>query len=449
MSFASYINAQRAPEVSVDIVCGCNSKRPVEDLLIAWDDTAEFYGPRLLCDSCSEPVIDTYFCPTCLNSFFSSVAINSKLRCGSCLNCPSCCCLLAAMVGDDGRAYLSCPACKWDSNSIGLTAASLDALRTRIRGEDGAGEAEARFNQLGAVYAARHAKMMQMETEEEDMSGVKMDRDQMRDSQTAIKTLEMKINQAGFNLGLPPHDVVHDFSEEEGHKTLEPAQVTSCRQRLMQSRARYGNQDGWPSFARLTTKLAFKDPKTEQFLVKPKAGANKTDFDKQCNAHVWLPRVTLQAAPPPLAKDQEVEVVLVFRNHSKSAAATLQLQSTEVYLQQREEDRKMAEAEGVHDDDEVLPTVVDLQDTAAATFGLPADGVAMGKAPEGDEEEVKTEATEHVAFTSQNAVGVKVKVTPKGTEGPVVFSLVATVRSEGAGDAVIYQMQVTLGPLAA
>lgn len=441
----------RKPEVAIDIVCGCALRRPVEDLLLAWEDNAEFYGPRLLCDSCSEAVIDTYFCPTCLNSFFSSVAISGKLRCGTCLKCPTCCCLLSTIVGDDGKTSLQCPSCGWDSKSIGLNEENIGQVLNCIRSKDGSKAVEDQFASLNQLYGDRHAKMMQMEMEDDDISGMATHAEGggLRNSVKAINNLEMTMAGVGLSIRLPTDNVKHDFSQDETNKALECSEVTTCQQRLMQARAKYSNKEGWPFFGRLTTKLAFKDPKTDQFLVKPKAGANKTDFDKQCNAHVWLPRVTLLEAPTALTPGQETELVLVFRNNNKTSGATLNLQSTSAYLSKREEDRKVHEAEGVHDDDEVLPSVVDLEDTADVAFALPDGGVPLGKAPEADEEEVKEEGTDHTAFTSQNAVGVKFKVTPKDAATGVAFSLVATVKSERAGDAVTYQIQVTLGPVAA
>jgi hypothetical protein len=78
----------------------------------------------LQCGSCSSAQVDTYFCPSCLNSVFTTPAFANQNRCEQCVECPVCQHTLVSSsnhasrstTGTTGGLYAyHCEYCKWSS----------------------------------------------------------------------------------------------------------------------------------------------------------------------------------------------------------------------------------------------------------------------------------------------------------------------------------------------
>lgn len=437
MSFAEYVGALRKDGCSIRLNCGCSLKRPVEDLFLSVTESEE---ARLLCDACCDPVIDTYFCPTCLNSTFSTVAINNKHRCTNCLKCPRCFSLLSNVVGGDGKVSLECPACQWDSKTIGLCEEDMKAVYAKVRAHEANEPAATMFTQLQDMFGKQHAKTMKVEEEGEWRVGEEqhaMGVDELRDNAAAVKRIETSLTNITESLWrLPKEPVKYDSTKDEARSVVDPKLVCSTKQRNAHpGNSPFTTSEAWPYFALLSAKLAYRDPFNSKFVLKPQAGAGKVSFEKNEAALSYLPKVMLKEVPN-LAANEAAPLRLVFVN-SLSVPIKLKLETTDSFL------TRTAEAEAADEvgmEDEVKPSITKQADTATVTFGQPEFQVEAAAPPAKDGEEKEAKSEVEMTVTPNEGQDVKfsfvVTLVPEEGESPPGFAHVS------------YQMFVSLGSLA-
>lgn len=132
----------------------------------------------LQCGLCTSSSVDTYFCPSCLNSVFTTPAFANQNRCEQCVTCPGCNCTLAtrasATAGGQSVYAYYCEYCKWSSEEFvppaGASRAAIapgsppnplvspeaNLLSARAKDAEGnPGQAET-FGYLLAHHRARH-----------------------------------------------------------------------------------------------------------------------------------------------------------------------------------------------------------------------------------------------------------------------------------------------------
>src|SRR5689334_1458536 len=97
MSFTDYL-AQRNDKIAVHYTCSCLRQRNVYELFVCTNEDCM----RFVCDRCTQLVVDTYFCPSCLNAFFASIASKTKARCEQCVECPCCFHTLSTVMTPSG-----------------------------------------------------------------------------------------------------------------------------------------------------------------------------------------------------------------------------------------------------------------------------------------------------------------------------------------------------------
>jgi hypothetical protein len=112
MSFATfYHHLFSNTSLNITYHCSCNTLHPLSSLFLCYDCSV------LLCPDCTTPTIDTYFCPSCLNSVFSAHAHTNGNACERCVECPVCTSTLTTIRRAQSLQYIwKCESCEWVSD---------------------------------------------------------------------------------------------------------------------------------------------------------------------------------------------------------------------------------------------------------------------------------------------------------------------------------------------
>lgn len=157
-----------AARLSLQVECSCGRLHPHAAFLYWCRSCA-----CLQCGQCAHASVDTYFCPSCLNSVFTSPAFANQNRCEQCAECPDCGCLLAPTTRPSGAVALVCEYCKYCSEDYTpaatqarsgegaglLTAPESSLLSARIKDAEQNAGANATFASLLAHYRAKTQKV--------------------------------------------------------------------------------------------------------------------------------------------------------------------------------------------------------------------------------------------------------------------------------------------------
>jgi len=176
----------------------------------------------------------------------------------------------------------------------------------------------------------------------------------------------------------------------------------------------------WPARVDLVTKMGYRCPRCDKFLIKPKAGANRTTFDVHCIAMTQLPRVTVGEFAA-LKKGDAIKFMMYFKNHLDAAI-----------------DLRFSEGE------------------AKQQVTLPSGSVSIAAYEEAAEQaEGKASALDSsddpkvIGYRSLSKVGVFFGLTPQGEQAQVSLMVHLTLRdkkAEGSSSAFSYPLIVDLGP---
>lgn len=459
--FSDYAAFMRAkPCISAKLTCGCGKLLPIEELYFSSSD----HKFALACRECTQQVIDTYYCPSCLNSFFSSMAFQGKNRCPQCANCPSCGVTLGAVAKEGGSLALRCEFCKWTSESIGLTAPTAAALFEALKEHEDASEGAKEFERLVTLYGAKASKA-QFDPKDEEPVPYKKDKDRINDVQAAVGKIETALETSREALfKLPKEPVVNEVAAG----TDSSNKGCTLAQKLANTGADVAPDQLWPKNVQLLTKLARRGA-DGRYVVKPQAGANKTSFDIANLLLNVLPRTTLSTLPE-LKKGEAAEFMIKFKN-PLDVPVTLQFATVDTTIAAKgaaEAQRAADEEAGVLDDDEEAVEqyggVVAAEGQAELSFPEASVEVAAFDeiADQNDlfaNKNTSSEADDPnvVGYRKLSTVGVKVKATPTAEEGDVLCSLVVKVttkppeRKADSADVLFntfsYQLTLNLGPV--
>ena len=164
MSYAAYLRKLHRPALSIGYACSqCLTFSPLRHLYFCTD------CQLLLCPCCTTAHVDTYYCPTCLTSVFSSSAQSSLGRCDQCVECPVCAHSLQTAFHSSTQHYsLFCANCKWSSIDRtestaphSLSAADVTVLLSQVRSRESNEPAKADCQRLIAHYRALHRQQQQ------------------------------------------------------------------------------------------------------------------------------------------------------------------------------------------------------------------------------------------------------------------------------------------------
>jgi len=474
-TFDDYATGMRArSDVTVKYTCACKNQLSLENLYYS-SSKGKF---SLACRQCSSEVIDTYYCPCTLNSFFSSMAFQGKNRCPQCASCPSCGTTLTASARDSGEYLLVCEFCKWSSqDEINLTADSPSALFDKIRAHEDEDAAAGEFDQLLQHYTTRQ-QLLKEGAKKDYLEPLPYTKNQeWHDVQAAVVQIDSAIADKNAKLWRLPQESV-DNATQAG--AAGDTNACSIQQRLANLGPPVAPERLWPKLVPLRTKNGRRAP-DGGYVIKPKAGANKTSFDIHNLALAVLPRTTLGEVSE-LKKGEPTKVLLYFKNpldvpvtfrFEEVDAALARLQQEE----QQEEQQKIADEEaGVLDDldieeDEDAPEqpvrLVATKPNITASVSVPEGNVPVAALDEiAEQNEIfasadnKVEESDDpavVGFRKLSKVGVFVEVTPLEDEGPVTCSLIVHVDADWSGstkeaDDISYsscsfQLEVTIGTL--
>lgn len=284
MSLAGYLAQLKSrPAVKVSIPCNCRILLPLEDLYFCSTPGCNI----LACNQCTTPVIDTYFCPSCLNSVFSTKAFEAKHKCRQCAVCPSCSQTLGVAAKENDEHYLKCEYCKWSSDMVGLTGTSASALFDALMTHEEQSPVSQEFDRLLTLLGDKVAPKKTKKLVEEPHKAP-----EFQDVVAAVARVEAAENKKKKALHILPKEAVVNASAvaaKDGDNS-----TCTIQQRLAHPDESASTADKhWPARVDLSTKMGCRCPRCDKFLIKPKAGANRTTFDIHCIALALLPRLTV------------------------------------------------------------------------------------------------------------------------------------------------------------
>ena len=169
MSYAAYLRKLHKPALSIGYACSqCANFSPLRHLYFCTD------CQLLLCPCCTTAHVDTYYCPTCLTSVFSSSAQSSLGRCDQCVECPVCAHTLQTAYHSSTQRYsYLCANCKWTSVDRltptaphSLAAADVTVLLAAVRARESHDTAKRECQRLIAHYKTLH-RQQQLERRQE------------------------------------------------------------------------------------------------------------------------------------------------------------------------------------------------------------------------------------------------------------------------------------------
>ena len=172
MSYAAYLRKLHKPGLSIGYACSqCSSFLPLRHLYFCTD------CQLLLCPCCTTAHVDTYYCPTCLTSVFSSSAQSSLGRCDQCTECPVCQHSLQTAFHSSTQHYsFFCAHCKWSSldrnnptSPHSLSAADVTVLLSQVRARESNEAAKTECQRLIAHYKTLHKQRQQDKRQEKQL----------------------------------------------------------------------------------------------------------------------------------------------------------------------------------------------------------------------------------------------------------------------------------------
>lgn len=316
MSLAEYMAHLRSrPAVKVMLVCSCGGQKTLEELYFCGSNgEGKVACLKLVCSECVTKEIDTFFCPSCLNSVFSAKAFEGRNRCRQCAMCPGCSQTLQVVAAENDVHHFKCEYCKWSSEVIDLVGPSSSSLVERLLAREEKGDVALEFQRLLRHYRNPKARedVVDGHTKREYPNAVAATRE--LDEYLAIKNATPRPTPASN-----PLEVI-------GSDELVASSTIQQRLAHPDSAAMDGEQM-WPVRVPLWTKLSCRCPGCKQFVIKPKAGANKTQFDVHQIALALLPRITV--ADLPTWKVGATSKFTVFFKNSLESPAELRLSPIE------------------------------------------------------------------------------------------------------------------------
>jgi len=424
MSLAEYLaQLNSRPAVKVAIPCSCRVLLPLEDLYFCKSEGCN----TLSCNQCSTPVIDTYFCPSCLNSVFSTKAFEAKHKCRQCAVCPSCAQTLGVMAKDNDEHYLKCEYCKWSSDTVGLTGVSASALFDALMTHEEQSPASVEFDRLLTLLGDKVAVKKPKKPFEDPYKAP-----QFQDVVAAVAKVELAENNKKKALHILPKEAVVNAGAVAGQDN--DNSTCTMQQRLAHPDVCSQSADKfWPARVDLSTKMGCRCSRCDKFLIKPKAGANRTTFDVHCIASALLPRVTVGEFS--LKKGSATKLSLFFKNPLEWPV-------------------ELRFSQGESKTQEGGPVVVALQHLSEVV--VPSKVVSIAPYEEAAEQaDGKPSALDAgddpavVVYRSHSKVGVCFDVTPRGNQAQIAFLVNLTVLPGPKGELPIpsftYQLVVDLG----
>jgi len=332
------------------------------------------------------------------------------------------------MAKENDEHYLKCEYCKWSSDTVGLTAASAIALYDALMTHEEQSPVSVEFDRLLTLLGDKVATKKPKKPFEDPYKAP-----QFQDVVAAVAKVEQAENNKKKALHILPKEPVVNAGAMGGQES----DTSSCtiQQRLAhpdgpsKSAEKY-----WPARVDLSTKMGCRCSKCDKFLIKPKAGANRTTFDVHCIASALLPRVTVGEFS--LKKGAASKLSLYFKNPLEWPV-------------------ELRFSQGESKQQDGGPVLVKLQ--KLSEVAIPSKGVSIAAYEEAAEQaEGKASALDSsddpavIVYRSLSKVGVCFEVTPRGDQTQIALLVNLTVLPGPKGELPItsftYQLVVDLGP---
>jgi hypothetical protein len=331
------------------------------------------------------------------------------------------------MVKDNDEHYLKCEYCKWSSDTVGLTGTSASALFDALMTHEEQSPVSVEFDRLLNLLGDKVAVKKPKKPIEDPYKAP-----QFQDVVAAVAKVEQAENNKKKALHILPKEAVGNVAAVPGQDS--DNSLCTIQQRLAHPEvASKSPQMYWPARVDLSTKMGCRCPRCDKFLIKPKAGANRTAFDIHCIASALLPRVTVGEFT--LKKGIATKLSLYFKNPLEWP----------VELRFSQGDGKQQEGG---------PVIVALSSPAAVT--IPSTVVSIAAYEEAAEQaEGKASALEAsddptvIAYRALSKVAVRFDVTPSSPQTQIALLVNLTVLPGIKGELPItsftYQLVVDLG----
>lgn len=291
MSLAEFLERRRARAVEATVRCACARDRPAEELFFCEACTL------LSCDLCCGVELDTFFCPADLESVPTGTAYGDRNRSQNTADCPLCFMTLATREAGEGRYAYVCEYCKWQSPFSAKT--PKDLLAEIAERTSQAGGVDAFQRVLGGAIASYKAETLDVDPAQMQLDGAPL-RGQI-DVLKAVERIDADLaERARPRVPLPRAAVDNSAAAPPAPSwftdgALDVSRVATLEQRLALPEVQpLEASELLPQNTRLLTKMAYRCPSCQKYVVKPTVSAKHVSFDKKRLATDFLPSVTVE-----------------------------------------------------------------------------------------------------------------------------------------------------------
>jgi dynactin-4 len=348
MSYSAYIARQSAiPNLSLQYSCSCGELHPVYSLYCCSD-----CNYRLLCELCTNISIDTYYCPSCLNSVFSSQALNNENKCEQCVECSVCSNNLViqskALTNPQTNTtqtiyYYHCEYCKISSDDLfpPLTANEPNLLVAKIKDREANNQLRTdlqrlslQFKQKYKSFAAGSQLLSQLNMATASVTnltssalssaapqqGILQFIKDQEERQAQQLQKHYKLPKEPIELEFPavPRYFYGEFATGPNVDKSQPRhlyEISNLSQRLASPSVQSAVlAQFYPRRKQLLTKLAHRCKKCSKYVVKPGPGAGKISFEIHQAALSTLPTLTIAPFTSPLAVKTPQQIIIYLKN---------------------------------------------------------------------------------------------------------------------------------------
>lgn len=299
----------RADTPGVLYAC-CPRDHKCEALVSGYDLYISKSCAAIRCPFCVVEEIVTHYCPHDLDNYPSHEAMKNTNRSSKAAECPECSNHLTAVSDSEAGEsmhYFVCHWCHWHSQSIGLTAGSLDGLIKELHKQEEETPQDEEMERLiqhftqAAAAAAQAAADEQKQKRGLGFMGSLGEQPKGLKGEGAVKDAtqewENKQHQLGYSGPRQPGSPIKGTEFPPGAPSDPKLRPSSLAQRHRIPDTQPREVDGMaPRRSLLMTKRSKRCPVSQNLLVKPELNPTKVSFHMRQDALSYIPRISVVKA---------------------------------------------------------------------------------------------------------------------------------------------------------